>query len=182
MSSGGENAQITVTWWFQFVQFLELPRQASRQPSVGSGLNYGSGSNCKAENCSWQETSLGIVWEISWAGSAESFVRAPSVGVRLSPLAWRTEVLRATPHGTFTLPFPVTPGDVVLTEPGTTEPADSDLIRFFTPAAGGPSLLLFYSDLPAAGEAAEIADLGVPPPPLASGRGSCCFRVWARGG
>lgn len=30
----------------------------------------------------------------------------------------------------YTLPFIVSPGDVVLSEPGTTEPADSDLIRF----------------------------------------------------
>lgn len=68
----------------------------------------------------------------------------------------------------YDLPFlgTLASGDVVLTEPGTTEPADSDLIRFFTPATGAPSMLLFYSDLPGAGETADLADLGVPPAAL----------------
>ena len=65
----------------------------------------------------------------------------------------------------YPLPFPVTPGDVILTEPSTTEPADSDLIRFFSPqnVANMPSLLLFYSDPPGTGEVGQVADLGVPP-------------------
>jgi len=73
----------------------------------------------------------------------------------------------------YPLPFLVTPGDVVLIEPGTPEPANSDLIRFVVPQGVGPdfttdgnvgfSLLLFYSDLPAAGETAALGDLGVPP-------------------
>ena len=66
----------------------------------------------------------------------------------------------------YPLPFVAAAGDVVLTEPGTTEPSDSDLIRFVlnpaTPTAP-TSLLLFYSDLPGAGETAQVADLGVPP-------------------
>jgi len=74
----------------------------------------------------------------------------------------------------YPLPFAVTPGDVVLVEPGTTEPANSDLIRFVAPQVfwnattdgtivGAAGLLLFYSDLPKAGETADLADVGVPP-------------------
>ena len=63
----------------------------------------------------------------------------------------------------YTLPGVVASGDIVITEPNTTEPANSDLIRFFTPATGAQTMLLFYSDLAGAGEAADIADLGVPP-------------------
>ena len=52
---------------------------------------------------------------------------------------------------------------VVLSESGTTKPAEFGLDPILHPAAGGPRLLLSYSDLRAAGEAADIADLGVPP-------------------
>lgn len=68
----------------------------------------------------------------------------------------------------YPLPFLAIPGDVVLTEPGTSEPVDSDLIRFiFNPQSSSmnpTSLLLFYSDLPGPGEVADLADVGVPPP------------------
>ena len=67
----------------------------------------------------------------------------------------------------YPLPFLIIPGDVVLTEPGTTEPANSDLIRFVlnpNSAATNPTgLLLFYSELGGPGEVGDLADRGVPP-------------------
>lgn len=86
----------------------------------------------------------------------------------------------------YVLPAPVTPGDVVLNEPGRSQ-GGSDLIRFINvtavddetddngdtkPNTGtsdgdddeetAKSLLLFYSDTASTGEAPTLADVGVP--------------------
>jgi len=63
----------------------------------------------------------------------------------------------------YLLPFGVTPGDVLLTEPGQPAPAFSDVLRFWNPA-GNPnqSELIFYSDFSSADPADAPADVGLP--------------------
>lgn len=100
--------------------------------------------------------------------SGNGFITTPSTVTVLTGLVITDNTTSTTGSKLgYGLPFVVTPGDVVLTEPGTTEPADSDLIRFIPPPPTFPgpvgSVLLFYSELPAAGEIAQAADLGVPP-------------------
>ena len=60
----------------------------------------------------------------------------------------------------YVLPFPVNPGDVVLTEPPQTTQF-SDLLRF-----GGPNnnILYFFSDVSTADPADSPADVGIPQP------------------
>jgi hypothetical protein len=67
----------------------------------------------------------------------------------------------------YALPSPVTPGDIALTEPNTPPGTLSDVVRFFNPASGGQSLLLFYSDVSAADPADSLADVGIPRAPNA---------------
>jgi hypothetical protein len=78
----------------------------------------------------------------------------------------------AGPVLTYTLPFPVAPGDVLLfnpadtTGPGGGQPApQSDLVRFISsdPFVGGAPAVLFYSDLGDSGEIPDLADIGLPP-------------------
>jgi hypothetical protein len=66
----------------------------------------------------------------------------------------------------YQLPFQVVPGDVALVEPNQPTGVYSDLVRFFTPAAGGPSLLIFYSDVEPGGTL-DLADTGLPVAPNA---------------
>jgi hypothetical protein len=61
----------------------------------------------------------------------------------------------------YQLPFQVASGDVALVEPNQPTGVYSDLVRFFTPAAGGPSLLIFYSDVEA-GDPLDLADSRLP--------------------
>jgi hypothetical protein len=63
----------------------------------------------------------------------------------------------------YNLTFPVTIGDVVLTEPGqpSTGPY-SDVVRFWQPTANGPGQIIFYSDVSATDPADAPADTGVP--------------------
>ena len=62
----------------------------------------------------------------------------------------------------YTLPFAVTPGDVILSEPGQVPPLTSDIIRFWNSAAGNQSEIIFYSDFSAADPADAPADVGLP--------------------
>jgi hypothetical protein len=63
----------------------------------------------------------------------------------------------------YLLPFAVTPGDVILSEPGLPPTPDSDVVRFWNPA-GNPnqSEIIFYSDVSAADPADAPADVGLP--------------------
>ena len=64
----------------------------------------------------------------------------------------------------YNLPFGVTSGDLILTEPGTPAggPA-SDIIRFMTSTANpNQSIAIFYSDVSAADPADSPADVGLP--------------------
>jgi hypothetical protein len=62
----------------------------------------------------------------------------------------------------YTLPFAVTPGDVILSEPGQTPPLTSDVIRFWNPAGINQSEIIFYSDFSATDPADAPADVGLP--------------------
>jgi hypothetical protein len=87
----------------------------------------------------------------------------PSLGVINDPTG-------GSPTGkvlAYGLPSPVTPGDIALTEPNTPTGTFSDVVRFFNPAAGGQSLLLFYSDVSSADPADSLADVGIPQAPNA---------------
>jgi hypothetical protein len=64
----------------------------------------------------------------------------------------------------YQLPFPVTPGDVVLIEP---TGVGSDLIRFLPSSAGAQSLMIFYSDLSETNDPSSLADTGLPRSPNA---------------
>jgi hypothetical protein len=73
---------------------------------------------------------------------------------------------------TYLLPEPVITGTVSFTEPGSTLP--SDWIRFTDAigtvngsATGAGPRLIFYSDVPEAGETPDLADIG--PPPVKAG-------------
>jgi hypothetical protein len=62
----------------------------------------------------------------------------------------------------------VTPGDVGLLEPNSPTTGElSDLVRFFNPAGGGQSLLLFYSAVDPGDPTTSLADVGIPPAPNA---------------
>ena len=62
----------------------------------------------------------------------------------------------------YNLPFPVIPGDVVLSEPGQPTGTFSDIVRFWDPSGAGPSQIIFYSDVSAADPADAPADTGLP--------------------
>lgn len=62
----------------------------------------------------------------------------------------------------YTLPFGVTPGDVILSEPGQVPPLTSDVIRFWNPAGINQSEIIFYSDFSATDPADAPADVGLP--------------------
>jgi hypothetical protein len=69
---------------------------------------------------------------------------------------------------TYLLPEPVITGTVSFTEPGSTSP--SDWLRFTDAngtvngaATGTGARMIFYSDLPEAGEIPDMADVGAPP-------------------
>ena len=62
----------------------------------------------------------------------------------------------------YTLPFGVTPGDVILSEPGLPPTPDSDVIRFWNPTGINQSEIIFYSDFSAADPANAPADAGLP--------------------
>jgi len=64
----------------------------------------------------------------------------------------------------YTLPLPVVPGDVVLTEPGnpSTGGQFSDVVRFWNPTGVNATQIIFYSDVSAADPADSLADTGLP--------------------
>ncbi|MGD0744757.1 MAG: PEP-CTERM sorting domain-containing protein [Verrucomicrobiota bacterium] len=64
----------------------------------------------------------------------------------------------------YQLPFAVTTGDVVLSEPGLpAPPPDSDVVRFWTSTANpNQSEIIFYSDFSATDPADAPADVGLP--------------------
>ena len=64
----------------------------------------------------------------------------------------------------YNLSFSVIPGDVVLTEPGSPGGSEqySDIVRFWTPPAGGSSQIIFYSDVSADDPPDAPADTGLP--------------------
>lgn len=74
----------------------------------------------------------------------------PSGGVTTSPVL------------IYLLPFGVTPGDVILSEPGQVPPLTSDVIRFWNPAGINQSEIIFYSDFSATDPADAPADVGLP--------------------
>jgi hypothetical protein len=74
----------------------------------------------------------------------------PSGGVTTSPVL------------IYSLPFSVVPGDVGLVEPNDPTQRASDIIRFFDPAGGNQSVLIFYSDVSTADPADALADSGLP--------------------
>jgi hypothetical protein len=74
----------------------------------------------------------------------------PSGGVTTSPVL------------IYTLPFAVTPGDVILTEPGQPNGPNSDIVRFWNPTGINQSEIIFYSDFSAADPADAPADVGLP--------------------
>jgi hypothetical protein len=62
----------------------------------------------------------------------------------------------------YTLPFAVTPGDVILYHyPGLPGP-NSDIVRFWNPTGINQSEIIFYSDFSAADPADAPADVGLP--------------------
>lgn len=63
----------------------------------------------------------------------------------------------------YNLPFPVIPGDVVLTEAGTPGATASDIVRFWDPTGAGPSQIIFYSDFSSSDPPDSPADTGLPP-------------------
>jgi hypothetical protein len=79
-------------------------------------------------------------------------------------------LMQADPSGALTVPvlvynlaFPVTIGDVVLTEPGQPSTGPwSDVIRFWEPVANGPGQVIFYSDVSPTDPADAPADTGLP--------------------
>jgi hypothetical protein len=75
--------------------------------------------------------------------------------------------LPGTPVLTYVLPYSVTPGDLLISEPGAT--TFSDVIRFYKDAAGN-NLLIFYSDRPEPGDVPPfpLADVGLPLNPQAN--------------
>jgi hypothetical protein len=62
----------------------------------------------------------------------------------------------------YTLPFAVTPGDVILTEPGQTNGPNSDIVRFWNPTGINQSEIIFYSDISGADTTGAPADVGLP--------------------
>jgi hypothetical protein len=62
----------------------------------------------------------------------------------------------------YTLPFGVVSGDVILSEPGQPPTPDSDVVRFWNPAAGTQSEIIFYSDISLTDPADAPADVGLP--------------------
>jgi hypothetical protein len=62
----------------------------------------------------------------------------------------------------YSLPFAVTPGDVILTEPGQPNGPNSDIVRFWNPTGINQSEIIFYSDFSAADPADAPADVGLP--------------------
>jgi hypothetical protein len=63
----------------------------------------------------------------------------------------------------YNLTFSVIPGDVALTEPGAPTPGPfSDVVRFWNPTGGGPSQIIFYSDVSSGDPADAPADTGLP--------------------
>jgi hypothetical protein len=74
----------------------------------------------------------------------------PSGGVTTSPVL------------IYSLPFAVTPGDVILTEPGQPNGPNSDIVRFWNPTGINQSEIIFYSDFSAADPADAPADVGLP--------------------
>jgi hypothetical protein len=73
----------------------------------------------------------------------------PSGGVTTSPVL------------IYTVPFALTPGDVILTEPGSNAP-NSDIVRFWNPTGINQSEIIFYSDFSATDPADAPADVGLP--------------------
>ena len=74
----------------------------------------------------------------------------PSGGITTSPVL------------IYTLPFAVTPGDVILTEPGQPNGPNSDIVRFWNPTGISQSEIIFYSDFSATDPADSPADVGLP--------------------
>ena len=74
----------------------------------------------------------------------------PSGGVTTSPVL------------IYMLPFAVTPGDVILTEPGQPNGPNSDIVRFWNPTGINQSEIIFYSDFSATDPADAPADVGLP--------------------
>src|ERR1017187_2205235 len=72
----------------------------------------------------------------------------PSGGVTTSPVL------------IYSLPFAVTPGDVILTE--IFNGPNSDIVRFWNPTGINQSEIIFYSDFSAADPADAPADVGLP--------------------
>jgi hypothetical protein len=62
----------------------------------------------------------------------------------------------------YTLPFAVTPGDVILTELGQPNGPNSDIVRFWNPTGINQSEIIFYSDFSAADPADAPADVRLP--------------------
>jgi PEP-CTERM motif len=85
------------------------------------------------------------------------------------PLTSLPSIIGADPSGgvagpvlIYTLPFGVTPGDVILSEPGQVPPLTSDVIRFWNPAGINQSEIIFYSDFSTTDPADAPADVGLP--------------------
>jgi hypothetical protein len=88
-----------------------------------------------------------------------------SSGPGISPGAMQLDPSGALPIPVlvYNLTFAVIPGDVVLTEPGAPTPGPfSDVVRFWNPTSGGPSQIIFYSDVSSADPADAPADAGLP--------------------
>lgn len=62
----------------------------------------------------------------------------------------------------YTVPFAVTPGDVILTEPGQPNGPNSDIVRFWNPTGANQTEIIFYSDFSATDPADAPADVGLP--------------------
>ena len=74
----------------------------------------------------------------------------PSGGVTTSPVL------------IYTLPFAVTPGDVILTELGQPNGPNSDIVRFWNPTGINQTEIIFYSDFSTTDPADAPADVGLP--------------------
>jgi hypothetical protein len=64
----------------------------------------------------------------------------------------------------YQLPLLVTPGDVLLLEPGASSSTPSDLVRFFNLAGANFSDVIFYSDFSPTDPPDALADTGLPAP------------------
>jgi hypothetical protein len=88
-----------------------------------------------------------------------------SSGTGISPGAMQLDPSGGLPGlvMVYNLNFSVIPGDVALTEPGAPIPGPfSDIVRFWNPTGGGPSQIIFYSDVSSADPADAPADTGLP--------------------